>query len=205
MKIKLILLILFLSSLSAFAKTPKEIYKASKDSVIYLYYDEIAENGQTARHFGTGFIIDEKGLCLTNAHVLNKALKAQNAEGKPVKILSIEKIDQKNDLATIKLEGEFKPLGFANQAFEVGDNVVVISNSASFQNTLSVGIVSGMRTIQNLEKFQFTASIAQGSSGAPVFNEEGEVIGVVVGLFDKLNAQNINFGIPLNVIYNFMH
>ena len=82
---------------------------------------------------------------------------------------------------------------------EVGDVVYVISSPQGLENTISDGILSGIREIEPKKKIlQITAPISAGSSGSPVFNKNGEVIGIATFIFKE--AQNLNFAMPINFI-----
>ncbi|WP_083761918.1 S1C family serine protease [Syntrophothermus lipocalidus] len=81
---------------------------------------------------------------------------------------------------------------------EVGDKVIVIGSPLGLSQTVSTGIVSAIRDLSGMKVFQITAPISPGSSGSPVFNEEGEVIGVAFGTI--VNGQNINLAVPSGYI-----
>jgi hypothetical protein len=77
-----------------------------------------------------------------------------------------------------------------------GQTVLVIGNPEGLQGTVSNGLVAAIRTEENL--IQITAPISPGSSGSPVLNEDGRVVGVAVGIFKK--GQNLNFAIPVKEV-----
>lgn len=78
----------------------------------------------------------------------------------------------------------------------VGDQIVVVGNPEGLEQTVSNGLVSGIREIDHRKLFQISAPISEGSSGSPVFNDRGEVIGVVVSSLES--GQNLNFAVPIN-------
>ncbi len=160
---------------------------------------------------GTGFIVSEDGLILTNKHVVlddEAEYVAVTSEGQryPVKVLAR---DPFQDLAVLKISGQSKfiPLQLGNSdTLEVGQTVIAIGNAlGEFRNTVSVGVVSGLgrnitasgggltETIENL--IQTDAAINPGNSGGPLLNLAGQVIGVNVA---KAQAENIGFAIPIN-------
>jgi len=89
-------------------------------------------------------------------------------------------------------------LGDADKA-EVGENIFVISSPQGLENTISNGILSGIREIEPKKKIlQITAPISAGSSGGAVFNKNGEVIGIATFLIKE--SHNVNFAMPINLI-----
>ncbi len=194
---ELILIFLLFSSLPSLAQSPKEIYNHAKNSIIYLSFEKI-ENNQKALNFGTGFIV-EKNLLITNSHLVAENLIAKDSNNNEIKIVKVLKNDEKNDLAVILIENNksLESLKLAKNNAEIGDEIIVLGNPAGFQNTLSRGLISNLKLIKSMNKIIFNAPIAQGSSGSPILNENGEVIGVVEGLYLGNNAQNLNVGINL--------
>jgi len=161
---------------------------------------------------GTGFIISSDGMILTNKHVvLDKqaeyAVLTNNGESFPAKVLARDPV---KDLAVIKIENgnKLKPLKLGNSDnLQIGQTVIAIGNAlGEFQNTVSVGVVSGLKrtvtasgsgiteVLENL--IQSDAAINKGNSGGPLLNLKGEVIGVNVAM--SQGAENIGFAIPIN-------
>jgi hypothetical protein len=150
---------------------------------------------------GTGFYVQSTGLLLTNFHVI------EGAEHVGVKLPTdgtiygahvVKGFDLTNDLAILKVEtAAVKPveLGNSDEAY-VGEPIIVISNPAGLEQTVSNGLVSGIRDFNGRKLLQISAQISPGSSGAPVFNERGEVIGVVVASMPF--GQSLNFAVPIN-------
>lgn len=108
--------------------------------------------------------------------------------------------DKARDIAVIKAHGSnFKTLTLGNSnRVQVGEEVIAIGNPLSLESTVSNGIVSGIRTVQEEggEFLQVTAPISPGSSGGPLFNMAGEVVGITT-LYLK-GGENLNFAIPIN-------
>jgi len=115
-------------------------------------------------------------------------LWAKNARG----------FDAQNDLAVLTVEGGgASTLTLGNSdTVKVGEPIVVVGNPEGLEQTVSNGLISGIREFGGKKLFQITAPISEGSSGSPVFNERGEVIGVVVASLES--GQNLNFAIPIN-------
>ncbi len=160
---------------------------------------------------GTGFIVSEDGLILTNKHVVSTegadyTVLTNDGEKYEAEVLAR---DPGQDLAVLKIEGqEFPVLQFGNSdGLEIGQTVVAIGNAlGEFRNTVSVGVISGLgRTVTAsggglvetlTDIIQTDAAINRGNSGGPLLNLRGEVIGVNTAV--ALDAENIGFAIPIN-------
>jgi hypothetical protein len=151
---------------------------------------------------GTGFVIGNDGAILTNYHVVAEGSSAvvKFPDGAFCVVDGVLASDKARDIAVIKIHGQnFRtvPLGDSDQV-QVGEDVVAIGNPLSLESTVSNGIVSGIRTFKEEGgKFlQITAPISPGSSGGPLFNMAGEVVGITT-LYLKA-GENLNFAIPVN-------
>jgi serine protease Do len=169
---------------------------------------------------GTGFVVSEEGLIVTNRHVIADGgtvtvtlsdgteltdvdIVGQTSQGDPLDVAFLKVSDKKGkDLVPVKLGDSSK--------MEVGDKVVAIGNAlGQFQNTVTTGIISGYgrdlqasdgsglgtESLQNL--FQTDAAINQGNSGGPLVNLSGEVVGINTAVAGD-GAENIGFAIPIN-------
>jgi len=162
---------------------------------------------------GTGFIVSEDGMILTNGHVVSDkeaeyTVLTNDGKKYPAKVLARDSI---RDLALIKIENQEIPfptikLGDSDK-LQIGQTVIAIGNAlGEFRNTVSVGVISGLgRTvtaggggmIETLEDvIQTDAAINRGNSGGPILNLKGEVIGVNFAMAEA--AENIGFAIPIN-------
>jgi S1-C subfamily serine protease len=151
---------------------------------------------------GSGFLVSRDGSIVTNYHVVKNASSAivKFPDGAFYEVEGMLAFDKDRDLAVIKARGEnfhTVTLGNSDQC-RVGEAVVAIGNPFSLESTVSSGIVSGIRNIEEEGgKFlQITAPISPGSSGGPVFNMAGEVVGITT-LYLK-GGENLNFAIPIN-------
>ncbi len=157
---------------------------------------------------GTGFFVSEDGYLLTNKHVvLDKeaeySIVLNDGRKLPVKIIVRDSVQ---DVAILKVDGKgfkFIPLGDSDK-LQVGQTVVVIGNAlGEFQNTVSVGVVSGLhRSLvasgeQLQEVIQTDAAINPGNSGGPLLNLEGRVVGMNTAM--AIAAENVGFALPINV------
>lgn len=179
-------------------RTPQEIARNAFCSTVALEV-ELANGG---RHtVGSGFFI-EKDLIATNLHVVQGILG--NCYAKLVNQTSeylvngYTQIDVEHDLVILKVSGINAPkLGLSNSDYaQVGDTIYAVGNPRSLKGTFSNGIISGIRSDAAGKLLQMTAPTSQGSSGGPVLNSKGEVIGVSFASFR--DGQNLNLAIPLN-------
>lgn len=154
-----------------------------------------------AKSVGSGFIISPDGKLITNEHVVLNAssITVRLANGDAFDNVEVLAVDKRRDLVILKipaLELPTVPLGrSANVA--VGNPIFAVSNPLGIlDNTLSDGIVSGVRELDGYRVFQISCAISKGSSGGPVFNDKGEVIGVAVFLLEA--GQSLNFAVPVD-------
>lgn len=148
---------------------------------------------------GSGFVV-RPGLVATNRHVVVGAsrgwAKFVNA-GRHHDIEGVVASDDKNDLVLLSVPGTrgspVLRLGDSNSV-AIGDEVFALGNPLGLEGTISSGIVSGRRSTEGRSLLQITAPISPGSSGGPVLNTKGQVIGVAVATF--LGGQNLNFVVP---------
>ena len=151
---------------------------------------------------GTGFFISDQGYLVTNYHVIEDGVRAEaklfNGEVLPIEGLLSEDIEGDLVLLSLGVKGRsFSSLKLAVKKIDIGQPVVVIGNPFGLEGTVSNGIVSAIRDMPELGKFlQITAPISPGSSGSPVINMQGEVVGVATLSFTE--GQNLNFAIPVS-------
>jgi len=175
---------------------PAIVRKIGPSVVVINIYNERRE----LRGRGSGFFIDRNGSVITNHHVIKGAsyTEVKTASGKlyPVKKILFE--DASNDLAVLSVDipsGAVAPLSVISALPEAGEKIVVIGSPLGLEQTVSDGIVSAIRRPHGSgEYIQITAPISPGSSGSPVVNMKGEVIGVASFLF--VQGQNLNFCAP---------
>lgn len=158
---------------------------------------------------GSGFIISADGFIITNNHVIDKAdtISVTLADNRTVEAKLVGR-DPKTDIALIKIDTttKLKPVSFGNSdKIRVGDWILAIGNPFGLGGSVTAGIVSAKsRDIESgpYDSFiQTDASINQGSSGGPMFNLDGEVIGVNTAIFSTNGgSMGIGFAIPVNLI-----
>jgi S1-C subfamily serine protease len=196
---KYLLIFLTLIPFLTYSQSAKEIAKNCLPSTVSL----IMENeSKQPISLGSGFIL-ENGKVVTNLHVIEGAKYGyilENGSSKKHSIKGYFQIDKINDLAILSVPTlTAQPLAISTlDKPEIGEKIYAIGNPKGLSGTISEGIVSGIRTMENKSLIQITAPISPGSSGGPVINNKGEVIGVAVGTLTS--GQNLNFAIPVNLL-----
>ena len=164
-----------------------------------------------ASSLGSGFIIKENGIVITNNHVIANAddilIKVDTKEYK-AKVIGA---DPYMDIAVLKMEtkDKFKPVKFGDSdKARVGDWVIAIGNPFGLGGTVTSGIISARNRDINLTRYddfiQTDASINQGNSGGPLFNLKGEVVGINTAIIapGQAGSIGIGFAIPANAASN---
>ncbi len=153
---------------------------------------------------GTGFFVDNHGHLITNYHVLKGAyaadVKTYDGEQYPVEGVVAE--NEAADLIKVRISVPEVPIGWvAVTATEpvIGERVLVVGSPLGLEQTVSEGIVSAIRELPVVGKvFQLSAPISPGSSGSPVVNMKGKVVGVVS--FQSMVGQNLNFAVSIKQV-----
>ena len=159
-------------------------------------------NGDKPIATGTGFLVNTSGVIVTNYHVIQEGNVAvvKLSDGTALPVDGVLAADKVRDLAVIKVHGKtFRTLTLGNSDHvQVGEEVVAIGNPLGLELTVSNGILSGVRTVEKEggNFLQITAPISHGSSGGPLFNMQGEVVGITSMYF--AGGENLNFAIPVN-------
>ena len=198
-----LLAIFFLSGVAnGQSATPQKgipaIARAAKNAVVTI----VMQDNDKAIALGTGFLVSADGAVLTNYHVIANGNTAvvKLSDGRMLIVDGVLAADKARDLAVIKIHGKkFQTLVLGNSdKVEVGEEVVAIGHPLGLELTVSNGILSAVPTMEKEGgKFlQVTAPISHGSSGGPLFNMAGEVIGITSGINE--NGENLNFAVPVN-------
>ena len=170
---------------------------------------EFMQTQQRVNGMGTGVVIDPRGYVVTNYHVVDDVqtlrvrlhdgttLTARVVARDPAEDLAILKIDPAKPLQTVTL-------GTASDLL-LGETVIAIGNAFGYEHTVTTGVVSALKRDVNLNKdvsykslIQTDASINPGNSGGPLFNINGELIGINVAI--RAGAQGIGFAIPVDTM-----
>ncbi len=146
---------------------------------------------------GSGFFVS-KYVIATNYHVIigsNEAYCYTNNSSTKYRIEGYLAVDKSVDLILLKVSGlDRSAIKFASSSVSPGQKVYVIGSPKGLPASISDGIISGLRDFDGKKLIQITAPISPGSSGGPVLNTNGELIGVSVGQYE--DGQNLNFAIP---------
>jgi len=192
------------------ALTPEQIAKAVLPSVVLI----VCEDGNGTVSLASGFFVNGKSdgtvgaapgpLVVTNYHVIKGMIrgvaKIATGRGRQIwRIAEVRNYDADSDLALLSLDARgvaLTPLVFASSpSLRVGQTVYAFGNPEGLIGTMSQGIVSSApRKFEEGTRLQLSAPISAGSSGGPVVDSTGTVIGVVEGTFKE--GQNLNFAIP---------
>src|SRR5262249_18443980 len=178
-------------------KSPSEIAREQSKAVVII--EALDERGSITGQ-GSGFIVTPQGAVVTNLHVVQGAasLRVKLPGGDAYKTTDLVDVDEAKDIAIVKIKGFKLPvvtLGDSDKA-ENGEAIVAISSPEGLVNSISTGVISGVRRLDTHRVFQITAPISNGSSGGALFNSRAEVIGIITFLFKS--GQNINFAVPIN-------
>jgi len=181
------------------AEHARQIASATFPSVVLLVMED--ERGQPVS-LGSGFFVKDKVIA-SNFHVVEKASRGYaKLVGQKAKynIAGVVGLDTKRDLVLLSVEDATAPvLKLGDGAkLAVGDTIFAVGNPQGLEGTFSQGIVSGIRKFDTDSLLQITAPISPGSSGGPVVDSEGRVIGVAVATFK--GGQNLNFAIPAKYV-----
>ncbi|HET7505770.1 MAG TPA: trypsin-like peptidase domain-containing protein [Kofleriaceae bacterium] len=186
--------------------TAKDIVKRSSPAIVRI------EAGEGK--IGTGFILDKAGIVATNLHVIagESAIRIKLNDGSQYSVMQIAGLDPSRDLALLRIQPtrELPTLRLGDSdTMSAGDQVFAIGNPLGFDNSVTSGLISQVRAVcgrddvatkhcEELTVLQISAAISPGSSGGPLFNQFGEVIGVTTAII--LAGQNINLAVPGNYL-----
>ena len=172
-----------------------------------------APNGapRKERSLGSGFVISEDGYILTNNHVIKNVdeISVRLANGHSYKG-TLKGSDEKLDIALIKIDAPKEKLAVVkmgdSEKLQVGEWVIAIGNPFGLEQTVTVGIVSAKGRVIGAGPYdnfiQTDASINPGNSGGPLFNAQGEVVGINTAIIR--GGQGIGFATPINVARNIL-
>ena len=179
--------------------TVEEIAEKTLAATVHL---EMTDSSGQTLGFGSGSFVGQNQI-VTNFHVIEGAANGTaRLVGKSTKytIEGVSAADEQNDLAILKvtvLGIEPLPLGNSDTV-KIGQTVYVAGNPEGLEGTFSDGIISSLREDYTQKRLQMTAPISPGSSGGPVLNDSGEMIGVSFATHRE--GQNLNFAIPSNYL-----
>jgi S1-C subfamily serine protease len=203
--------------------TAREIYKRDAPGVVFIRSRSVAPSDspfdfyggqQPTEATGSGFVLDDEGHVLTNAHVVNAATQVQvTFSDKSTRAAKIVGKDESTDLALLEVDADgldLVPLELGDSAqVQVGDPTIAIGNPFGFDRTLTTGVVSALQrritapdgyVIENV--IQTDAAINPGNSGGPLIDAAGRVIGInsqiATGGGSGNGSVGIGFAVPIN-------
>ena len=190
-----VIVLIFCTISTVPAQTAPQIAEKALAATVYL---EMQDSNGLPLGFGSGFFVRDN-LIATNYHVIEGAARGTAKLVGQFSTYTIEGVtatDKTNDLALLKVTvSGIKPLPLGNSSdVKIGETVYVAGNPKGLEGTFSDGIISSRRDQYTKERLQMTAPISPGSSGGPVLNSKGEVIGV--SFMTLVGGQNLNFAIP---------
>jgi len=197
--------------------TAQDIYDMARNQVVVINTDAPGVfgfpdiSGDIAPISGSGFIISNDGYILTNYHVIEIA----HRNDLPIRVIlndgvthdaKVVGFEASNDVAVIKIETNgLNPVYIGNSdTIRVGQTVYAVGNPfGDLVYTMTDGIVSALDRVVSVEgksirTFQFSAAVNSGNSGGPIYNTDGEVIGIVTAKVVRGNVEGIGFAIPIN-------
>ena len=174
---------------------PRELFRRSVGSVVLIRtFDE----NNTPLAIGSGFFVNADRELVTNAHVLEGASRVEyvGSNNIPIPVTECWAINPDRDIAILVATGPV--LHLAEHEPVVGDRVFVIGNPEGLIQTLSDGLVSSLRQFAGASVIQITAPISPGSSGGPVLDTTGAVVGIAS--YSYREGQNLNLAIPASYV-----
>ena len=189
--------------------TTQSAYNTVSDSVVTVvcFKDKISDNTNDAVAQGSGVIISSDGYLITNAHVIGNSrayavnIVMNNGDKHQAKIVGF---DTWTDLAVLKIDAkDLKAVTFGDsEKIKIGDDVIAVGSPGGekFQNTLTRGVISAvdreLSVNKNVRYIQSDAAISPGSSGGPLCNLYGQVIGITTAKAVAENFESMSFSIP---------
>lgn len=210
MKNLVVLILILLISPSSYAFDSEEfatisLYKKINPAIVCI--DSQIKRGMSC---GTGCIIDKSGLILTSAHVIesgeNIVVTMSNGQNYEAKV--VKRFDENEDIVLLKIPvtKKLKVVKFGDsEKIKVGQKVLAIGNPFGFSGTLTQGIISRIDYVKN--RIQTDAAINPGSSGGPLLNKKGEIIGINQAIFNpdnNISNIGIGFAIPINSVKEYL-
>ena len=196
---------------------PSFSFDRDEKSIISLYekinpaivcIDSHVANGVSC---GTGCIIEKSGIILTSAHVLedgnNVVVTMSNGQDYTARVMT--RLGEKKDIALLKIDvpANLKTVKLGDsEKIKVGQKVLAIGNPFGFNGTLTQGIISRIDYEKN--RIQTDAAINPGSSGGPLLNKNGEIIGINQAIYNpdnNISNIGIGFAIPINLVKEYLN
>lgn len=194
------------NNIAVYKKVLPSVVNITSTSLVFdFFYGTVPQQGQ-----GSGFILDKAGHILTNYHVIDGANRGvqvmlYNKRSYQAHVVGFDKV---HDLALLQINApDLQPVTLANSSeVQVGQKVYAIGNPFGLSGTMTVGIISSIRSIRNQDgapiedAIQTDAAINPGNSGGPLLNSSGDVIGIntMIASNGADQSSGIGFAIPIN-------
>lgn len=202
--------------ISMLLASPCQAFDREEQSIISLYekinpaivcVDSQVSDGLSC---GTGCIIDKRGVILTSAHVIDvgKSIVVTMSNGQNYNAKVLKRFGENKDIALLKIDvpTELKTVKLGDsERIKVGQKVLAIGNPFGFNGTLTQGIISRIDYAKN--RIQTDAAINPGSSGGPLLNKNGEIIGINQAIYNpdnNISNIGIGFAIPINSVKEYL-
>lgn len=204
----LVLLFFFANPVFAFDREEQAVialYEKINPAIVCV--DSQISDGMSC---GTGCIIDKNGTILTSAHVVDvgNSVVVTMSNGQNYNAKVIKKLGENKDIALLKIDvpTELKTVKLGDsEKIKVGQKVLAIGNPFGFNGTLTQGIISRIDYTKN--RIQTDAAINPGSSGGPLLNKNGEIIGINQAIYNpdnNISNIGIGFAIPINLVKEYL-
>ncbi len=205
-----LVLIILITSLPAFSfgrddRSAVTIYEKINPAIVSV--DSQLTDGLSC---GTGCIIDKSGIILTSAHVIDigKTVVVTMNNGQNYNAKVLKHLGENKDIALLKIDvaEDLKTVKMGNsEKIKVGQKVWAIGNPFGFSGTLTQGIISRIDYTKN--RIQTDAAINPGSSGGPLLNAKGEIIGINQAIYNpdnNISNIGIGFATPINLVKEYL-
>ena len=187
-----------ITCVSAFSESPEAIEKAAAESVLELIVFDVTNNRIAG---GSAFVAFSDRLMVTSDHVLKSMdhIKVTSEKGVSITLYPEDILyrDKDADTAIFQLpeDSGLIPLPVSDEIPLRGEKLVAIGSARGIMNLVTLGNVCGYWSDGMVQWLVFSAPVSPGSSGGPLINEKGEVIGIIMGSYE--DSQNLNFAVPI--------
>lgn len=193
------------NSLTYDSKTPRQIFDDNKEAIFKI--EALDQEGNPFKS-GSGFCVSRDGKFLTNYHVISQARSVRVIFNDNTSMLVREVLgyDKGKDIALLKLSSSRlpRPVEFGSSGnISIGDRVVAIGSPLGYTNSITSGLLSGMRNIYDNQYLQMSTPISPGNSGGPLFDSNGKVIGIITA--QVMGGDSINLAIPIDAAKSLLN
>jgi len=178
-------------------KTVAQLFKILNDGVFMVFSSNYSGSGSQ----GSGFFINSSGIGITNYHVLDggRINQIKTSDGTVYDIVEIleKSAPTYNDYVIFRIDNKgnrFRSMSIARQKAVIGEDIFAIGSPRGLENSLTKGTISGYR---DNNRIQIDATVDHGSSGGPLFNMKGEVIGITTS---KIEGAALNFAVDIQIV-----